>query len=102
MNTHIAAGVSGLPLAQAKGPEMERAEQELAVRLREAHYERRAASAAGVGRPDGEEHQSDDRDADGRQPWDGETDSQYKPPARRPRSSKDPSGQSVGMLDVTG
>jgi len=100
--THIAAGVAGLPLAQSKGSEVERADQQVGARRRRVHHERKAEAAAGVGQPDGEDHQSDQRDADGRYPWDGAPESKRKLPARSPRPSKDPSGQSGGMLDVTG
>jgi hypothetical protein len=100
--THIAAGVAGLPLAQANGSEVERADQEVNARQRRVHFQRKAETAEGVGQPDGEEHQPDDRDADGRYPWDVASESKRKPSTPASRPSKDPSGQSGGMLDVTG
>jgi hypothetical protein len=101
--TGIAAGVAGLPLAQTTGAETERAQQALAAGQRRVYHERKAEAAAGVGEPDGEDHQPAERDADGRRPWEElpEPDPAEKapPPARR---SKDPSRQSGNLLDLTG
>ena len=59
----------GTPLAQAKGTDVERAGQDLDVQQHTVRGELKADAAAGVGETDGEDHQTDDRDADGRLPW---------------------------------
>ena len=64
-----AAGAAGSPLAQTKGSEVERAEQELGARQRQVYHGRKAEAAAGVGEPDGEDHEAAERDADGRRAW---------------------------------
>jgi hypothetical protein len=100
--TGIAAGVAGLPLAQATGTEAERAQQAIAARQRRVYHERKAEAAAGVGKPDGEDHQPAERDADGRRPWEEPPEAERKaapPPARQ---SKDPLRQSGNLLDLTG
>lgn len=65
----IHVGSAGTPLAQAKGPEIERAGRQLDARQRRVYYEGEAEAASGVGQPDGEDHEASQRDADGRRPW---------------------------------
>ena len=60
---------AGAPLAQAKGPEADRAQSESTVQERGAQFDANAAKAAGIGQTDGEEHTTQDRYGDGRQPW---------------------------------
>ena len=64
---------------------------------------RKADSAAGVGEPDGEDHEAHDRQPDGRRPWEEPAGSgQSIPAAADVRQSKDPSRQSGNLLDLTG
>ncbi len=66
----INTGAAGSPLVHAKGAEVERAGQQLGAERRRVYHGRKAAAAAGVGEPDGEDHEaSTERDADGRRPW---------------------------------
>jgi hypothetical protein len=100
------AGALGTPLAQAKGTEVERAGQDLDVQQHAVRSGEKSDSAAGVGETDGEDHQTDDRDADGRLPWRIPA-SQKKAPAADaaappPPSPKDTTGQSGNLLDVSG
>jgi len=95
------AGAAGLPLAQAKGAEVERSHHDVGAQHRQVHYAQKAEAAAGIGQPDGEDHETADRDADGRLPW--EPPEQGTPDETiPPRQGKDATGQSGGLLDVSG
>ncbi len=104
--TGIAAGAAGTPLSQTKGTDAERAAQEAGASQHAARGQLKAESAAGVGEADGQEHQSDDRDANGRVPWrirrvakDAPAD-EDAPSA--PSPPKDPGGAAGNLLDVSG
>jgi hypothetical protein len=99
--TGIAAGVAGLPLAQTTGAETERTQQAAAAGQRRVHHERKAEAAAGVGEPDGEDHQPAERDADGRLPWEAPPESEPKATGDA-RQAKDPSRNRGNVLDLTG
>ncbi len=102
----LAASAAGAPLAQTKGSDVERAEQDVANQQRNVRSEQKAESAAGIGEADGEDHETEDRDADGRRLW------EEAPAAKSDKSggsdsddearSKDVSGQSGNLLDLTG
>lgn len=102
----IAAGAAGAPLAQTKGPEAERAQQDSSAQERRAQNELKADSAAGIGETDGEDHETSERDADGRRPW--EKPVRPAQPASEdvqalgPRRAKDASGESGTQLDLLG
>ena len=100
----IAASVAGTPLAQAKGSEVERAGQDAGVVQRKVQSDQKAESAAGIGETDGEDHETAERDADGRLPWQArrlpeKTDVEA---AHTPATSKDSTGQSGNLLDLSG
>jgi hypothetical protein len=98
----IVAGAAGSPLAQTKGSEVERAAQQLGAERRHVYHERKAEAAAGVGEPDGEDHEAAERDADGRPAWE-EPPEPTKGVARRGAPpSKDPLQQSGNLLDLSG
>ena len=65
----IAGSVAGTSLAQTRGSEIDRAQQESAARELRARSEQKAETAAGVGQADGDNHQTAERDADGRRLW---------------------------------
>jgi hypothetical protein len=96
------ASVAGALLAQTKGTDVGHAPGEVGAQQRRVYHERKAAAAAGVGEPDGEDHEAADRDADGRRPWEDQpTDGQ----AARSRSgspSKDPARERGNLLDLDG
>lgn len=101
----VAAGASGTTLAQAKGADLDRAQQESASYQRRVQAEQRADNAAGIGQADGEDHESSERDADGRRPW--EIGGRSKPPTPAgsepsPPLGKDPTGQTGTLLDLSG
>jgi hypothetical protein len=101
----LAGSVAGTPLAQTAGSEVERAQQATSNQERLVQTELRAERASGIGEADGDDHETADRDADGRRPW--ET-APATPPAGPPQSpadasqSKDASRQSGNLVDLTG
>ena len=99
----VAASAAGTPLAQAKGSEMERAEQDVGAQQRKVQSDQKAEAAAGIGETDGENHEPAERDADGRRPWEFPArNPETEPAAQSPRPSKDTSGQSGNLLDLSG
>jgi hypothetical protein len=99
----ITVGAAGSPLAQPQGSQPHAAQQ-VDAKQRTVYHEEKAESAAGVGEPDGEDHEADQRDGDGRRPLE-------EPPTEKPfaertsskeRQSKDPSEESGNFLDLTG
>lgn len=105
--TGFVGSVAGLPLAQTRGAEADRAAQETAQRDRAQHSAAQAEQAAGIGATDGEEHAPQERDADGRRPWelpaDKRPDSGADPAAESlpPTGAKDPSGVAGSQLDLS-
>jgi hypothetical protein len=104
----IAGSAAGSPLAQTKGSDLERAQQETASQQRQIQTEQKADNAAGIGEADGEDHETAERDADGRRLWEPppEQKAPDTPPDDSPpvqdRRSKDPNGQSGNLLDLSG
>jgi hypothetical protein len=101
----IAGSVAGTFLAQTRGSEIDRAQQESTARELRARSEQKAELAAGVGQTDGENHQTAERDADGRRLWElsrrkGEQDAGHDEPPRQ--QGQDPTGQSGSTLDLSG
>jgi hypothetical protein len=101
----IAGSVAGTSLAQTRGSEIDRAQQEGAVRELRARADQKAEMAAGVGQADGENHETAERDADGRQLWeisrkqadpDTGSDESHRP------HGQDPLGLSGNTLDLCG
>ena len=104
----IPASVAGSPLAQTAGSEVERAKQETAAQQRRVDANQKAENAAGIGEADGEDHETAERDADGRRLWEGPpqppTGEEPEPgrPGPQERRSRDATGQSGNLLDLTG
>ena len=97
-----AASAAGSPLAQTKGTDVERAQEEVGARRRRVYHQEKAEAAAGVGEPDGEDHEAAERDADGRRPWEDQPEPEQSESPPVTRQSKDPSGQSGSLLDLMG
>lgn len=103
----LAASVAGTALAQSKGSDVERAQTEANSFERHVESEKKAENAAGIGETDGEDHETAERDADGRRIWEdtrrkkGEQSAEPSPPLEAPRS-KDVSGQCGTLLDLNG
>lgn len=98
----FAASLAATSLSQARS-ETERVQQDTAAKERQIEGDRQAESAAGVGTTEGDEA-AGDRDADGRRLW--ERPPSPKSPAGEDEEmtapTKDPSGQSGSLLDLTG
>lgn len=99
---NIAASAAGSPLAQTKGSEAERAQKAVGAQRRQVYHEKKAEAAAGVGEPDGEDHDTQQRNADGRRPWEDHPEPERSAGKPDSRQSKDPSQQSGNLLDLTG
>ena len=104
----VAGSAAGSPLAQTKGSDVERAQQDAGSQQRRVHVDQKAENAAGIGEADGEDHETAERDADGRRLWEqppqGEASSESDtgPGDPNQRRSKDTTGQSGTLLDLTG
>lgn len=114
----IVAGAAGSALSQTKAAEVER-QRNAADRQQQVRADDRAENAAGIGRADGKNHESHDRDADGRlgyqrRPRHGNDESGGEPSAEilattadddvlaAPPPAADPSGLSGTQLDLSG
>lgn len=100
----LASGVAATSLAQTVGSEVDRAEQATAGQERRIRNGQLAEKAAGIGQADGDDHETAERDADGRRLWeapDASAPSQSEHLAVE-RLSKDVSHQSGNLLDLTG
>ena len=101
----IAGSVAGTSLAQTRGSELDRAQQDSAARELLARSRQKAEMAAGISQADGDDHETAQRDADGRRLWEfpqrpGAEDA-VDGDVRCPQV-QDPTGQSGGMLDLSG
>ena len=107
----IVGSVAGSAVGRQIKGDVDKAREAVANQQRQVHADAQAEDAAGIGQTDGENHETNDRDADGRTP--------YEPPAsnrrtrtrrrrrerRTPttrRTSLDPTGRSGSQLDLTG
>jgi len=101
----IAGSAAGSPLSQANGSDKDRVRQDAGVQQRRVESTEKAEAAAGVGETDGEDHETAERDADGRRPWQwNETpEEQHDADAQEHhRCAKDPTGNSGTKLDLSG
>jgi hypothetical protein len=103
----VAGSVAGSPLAQTKGSEPERSQQDSVAQQRHIQSAEKAEAAAGIGETDGEDHETAERDADGRRLWEpppeptDEQADESSDPAEQ-RQSKDATGESGNLLDLSG
>jgi hypothetical protein len=108
----IVGGFAGAPLSQAKSAEAEK-NREAAAQQAQVRADERAEASSGIGRADGENHESHDRDADGRlgyfqQPTaNPEEQNSVEGPGddnvlHAPPQAVDPNGVSGSRLDLTG
>jgi hypothetical protein len=101
----IAGSAAGTSLAQTRGSEIDRAQQENAARELQARSQQKAEMAAGIDQADGDNHEAAERDADGRRLWEfpqrpGQQDAGHEEPPYP--QGQDPTGHSGGMLDLSG
>jgi len=101
----IVGSAAGSPLAQTQGSEPERAQQDAAAAQRRTDSDKKAEAAAGIGEANGEDHETEDRDADGRRLWEPPAEENAETPERPTgpsRQSKDATGESGNLLDLSG
>ena len=107
----LAGSAAGSPLAQTKGADPERALQDAGAQQRRIETDQKAEAAAGIGETDGEDHEAAERDADGRRLWEGPPEGEEEENAEdsgrqdatpEQRLSKDATGQSGNLLDLSG
>lgn len=103
----IVGGAAGIPMSQAKG-EADRAREASAAREQKSVADAKADDAAGIGRTDGENHETNERDADGRRLWEAppeaKTDGENAddPANQSAPGAVDPTGTSGSQLDLSG
>ena len=100
----LAGSAAGSPLAQTQGSDIEKAQQDVNAQQRQIQTEKKAESAAGIGETDGEDHETEERDADGRRIWEeaSKGHNEQDDEAESSHPSKDASGQKGNLLDLTG
>jgi hypothetical protein len=87
---------------------VERAQQDNTGAERRIQSDRKAEHASGIGETDGEDHETAERDADGRRIWEersGSTENdspETDAPAQDHPVSKDATGQRGNLLDLSG
>jgi|GEM_PF-760341 len=103
----VIGGVAAVPQTQRQAAN-ERTAGDAARNEGEVRNDIAAELAAGIGQTDGEEHQTNERDADGRMAWDLSRKAETAKPAddpvadEEPARSRDLSGESGGTLDLLG
>jgi hypothetical protein len=103
----IFGSIAATPAAQ-RGADSERVERDTSRQLGDVNNDLQAEKAAGIGETDGDEHGANERDADGRRPW--EIGPRDKNRTTQPetaavptnRQSKDLTGTTGIELDLTG
>ena len=102
----LGGAAAGSPLAQTKGSDVERAQDETGAQRRRVQSEQKAENASGIGEADGEDHEAAERDADGRRLWEtppGEAEAgEAEAGADDSPQSKDLSGERGNLLDLSG
>ncbi len=103
----LAASVAGTALAQSKGTDVEQTQTDANSFQRHVQSDKKAENAAGIDAADGEDHETAERDADGRRIWEDshrkkEDESEDSPPPPESPRCKDVSGQSGTLLDLEG
>ena len=99
---HVTASAAGSPLAQTKG-DTTQAKQASDVQQRRVAVDQQAEAAAGIGETDGENHETEERDADGRQVLEiPAREKKEKEGSDQPQSPKDPTGELGRLLDLSG
>lgn len=100
---NIVSSIAGMPLAQARGADVDRAQHENSVQELRDQSDIKAEMAAGIGETDGTDHQTADRDADGRRLWERRREGPKMSADEETQPHvKDPTGQSGNALDLSG
>jgi hypothetical protein len=97
--------VAGIPGSQTKGSPVETTAQDTADRARRREAVQRAENAAGIGQA-AEGSETNDRDADGRRPWEAPEETNTAEPAETPPAETDrgqhSSGEPGHLIDLSG
>jgi hypothetical protein len=96
----VPASAAGSPLAQSTGASVERAAQVAAARQSRVQSNERADSAAGISETDASDMKPEDRDADGRQPWEQLRGGSPSDESSMPNTTEPPDAPGRG-LDLT-
>jgi hypothetical protein len=103
------AGIgAATPLPQSKGADSDRTAQETTNQQTAHQSDLQAEQAEGVEQTDGNNHETEDRDADGRRPWElpakkkSQTTTEPAPAEDTTPHSRDATGQCGNSLDLTG
>ncbi len=99
-NIPVLSGVPAVPMAQARGKEVDRVGEEISQHSLRRSTEKAAEAAGGIGETDGQDHHTEERDADGRRPWEVPVPENKCPPEGEisPGSSPKDPFRSVGRL----
>jgi hypothetical protein len=100
----LIGSAAGAPLAQSKGSEIERSQQDAGSQKRTADSTKKADAASGIGQTS-EDQETSDRDADGRRIWEIEEQRkkyEEEEAARTAHKSKDATGLSGNQVDLSG
>ena len=102
-STGIVGSLAGGQLQQTKGADAEAVQHAAGDQARRAQSARSAEAASGVGETE-QDHEAEQRDADGRRLWERQsTSTPTEPPVADPAPpspAKDPSGQRGSQLDL--
>lgn len=109
MNVHSLGGLigsaAGTHRAQRTG-DTDRAQQDAVHAQRQATSQTKAEAAAGIGSTDAEDQAPQERDADGRRPWEAPPSGQPQEPAAvqdaQPPGPRDAHGERGQLLDLSG
>ncbi len=98
---HVPASAAGSPLAQTKG-DANQAKHTSDVQQRRIALDQQAESAAGIGETDGEDHETEERDADGRRVLEiPAREKKDEETSDQPQNPKDVTGQLGRLLDLS-
>ena len=101
----MAGSIAGSHLAQTKGTDIDKTQQDVSNQARQTESGSKAEKASGIGETE-EDQQASDRDADGRRLWEVDAEGEEKEKEEQggspPAPSKDSTGQSGNQLDLSG
>jgi hypothetical protein len=99
----VLGGAAGAPLAQSAGSDIERTQHDAAAQGRQRAAAARADSAEGITQADGQDLETNDRDADGRRAWEiGPNNRRTSARDSAPAATQQIAEPAPGSLDLTG
>jgi hypothetical protein len=102
----ILGSIAGSQSAQS-GADASRVRQDAANHTRQTKLDAHAENTAGIAETDGDQHETSERDADGRRPWEIISRPTHRPSDEtaaesQPKLSRDATGISGSQLDLNG